>query len=399
MTRSLPLRYVFPLTLLLFCTGLGAQQRYEPGYLVDTDGIRTEVFILNRDWRHHPDELSVKTLAESPATVFATATLAAFGIDGKARYENREVILEKSSTEIKLLTDQSPVPQRERVLLRVEVAGPATLYSYLAPQVEKFFLSVGEEEPRQLTFNRMLQNGQLFENRGYPKQLADALRCGPDFQLPARIAYTLKDLVQVVSDYNDCVGQPSVVFKNVAAGQKPLRFTANAAAYRTSFQIWDLDDADALPEMDGQLVPRLGLDIEYVLPFGGNKLALLFRPGYYHYTTSTTYRIRERDHSLEVAFNAVELPAAFRYYSFLPGGLQLFGTVGLGHTVTLGKIDRESHYDLDMDGMFSFHAEVGLRYRSHYNLAVGYLTHSSGVRHATITTELRVPYLQVGYTF
>ncbi|WP_116108462.1 porin family protein [Lewinella sp. IMCC34191] len=393
------LRYSLVLIYLLLFSLLPAQQRYEPGYLVETSGARTEVLILNKGWRYHPKEISVKTSDDGPITVRATDELEAFGIDGKARYENREVDIEKSSTDIKVLSDKVPQAQRERTLLRVEIAGPATLYSYLAPQVTKYFLAVGEEVPSQLTYTRVLQDGQLFENRGYAKQLADALRCDPDFRIPTRVKYTLKELAGIVSEYNQCVGQPYVSYNDAPSDRKPLRFTANLAAYRTSFQMKDLSDDDALPEMDHQLIPRVGVDMEYTLPFGGHKFALLFRPGYYRYATSSTYQRRGREHALEVAFDAIELPVAFRYYSFLSGGLQLFGTVGLGHTLTLGNIDRESHYDLPMHGMFSFTGEVGIRYRSHWTLAGGYRTHSSSIRHNTITTDFRVPYLQVGYTF
>ncbi len=143
-------------------TSLSAQQTFEPGYLIDAAGQRSEVLILNRDWRYHPAEIEVIRGQDADATRITTESLEEFGIDGKARYVNREVVIEKSSVEGLSPPDTIPVPQRERVLLRVEVEGEATLYSYLAPRVSKYFLAVGDGEPAALTYHRsLLENGQL----------------------------------------------------------------------------------------------------------------------------------------------------------------------------------------------------------------------------------------------
>ena len=399
MTRSLPLRYVFPLTLLLLCTGLHAQQDYEPGYLVTSDGVRTEVLILNRDWRYSPTEIAVKESADGPLAFRATAELEAFGINGKARYENRTVTLERSSTELRFLTDTPPPPREERILLRVEVAGPATLYSYLMPQLTKFFLGVGDQLPQQLEYIRTLQDGQLYETRRYLKQIATALRCGPDASPPGNLDYTLRALTRIVREYNACTGDPYQVYDNVSANNRSLVLTLNAAAYGSNFQVWQDGKEMFVPNSEIRVVARIGLDVEYVLPFGGNKLALLFRPGYYRFASSGTYSVGKRAYEMTVDYDAIELPGAFRYYSFLTPGLRVFGTVGLGHTLTFGQVHRQQYGDMPLDGMFFLTAEAGLRYRSHWNVAVGYLTHTSGLRNFTIYSRSRGPYLQVGYTF
>ena len=392
------LRCLITLTFLPILTALPAQQLYEPGYLVEIGGKRTEVLILNRGWRYHPTEISVKTSADGPSAVRNTEGLEAFGIDGKVRYEQHEVSIEKSSSELSLLADTFPVPRRERVLLRVEVAGPASLYSYLAPRVAKYFLATGPSEPTQLIYSRTLRGGQVAENRGYRRQLSDALPCGDDFRISGGLGYTLRELTKVVREYNECTGTPYVVYDNRPSTDQAISLTFNAAAYRSDFQLWYVSEDVLISDMDDRWIPRLGLDVAYTLPFRGNKLALLFRPAYYTFASSGTYWFREREYDLSVDYTAVELPAAFRYYSFVNPAWQLFGTAGMGYTITRGRVERERDPAVSMQGMFLFTAEAGVRFRSHWTFSLGYLTHSSSLGNFAISSKAMGPYVQLGYT-
>ncbi|CAH1000562.1 hypothetical protein LEM8419_01696 [Neolewinella maritima] len=360
------------LTVALVCTTLlTAQQTYETGYLITTDGQRESVQILNVDWRYTPTTLTV--LRDGSPTIIDPATLTEFAIPGKARFVNHTVQLERSSTETQLLAD-APSPQEEqRILLRTEVEGPASLYSYRTPQLTKFFLQLeAGTPPVQLMYQRWQGAGTTVRtNEQYVTQLRSALQCGTT-SISAQTDYQLRELRKVVLDYNSCRGAASTIYTNNAARGKRLYIGVTPGVFFGKFELVDPGNDRMLVSMEAKASPRIGLELEYRLPFGNNKIALVFEPNYYRYKSSGTYSPVSRIEMAAADYSALELPVGLRYYSYLSSGTKAFATVMGGYNFFSGEIMYDRGPDTELKGSFTASAGLGLRFREHFGIEVRY---------------------------
>ncbi len=134
-----------------------------------------------------------------------------------------------------------------------------------------------------------------------------------------------------------------------------------------------------LVEMESKLSPRIGLELEYRLPFGNNKYGLVIEPNYYRYQSAGTYSPVYRIEMAATDHAVLQLPLGLRYYSFMGSTTKIFATLSGGYNFVLsGNV----HYDrgpaTDLHGSFSASGGLGLRFREHI----------SGSRY--VTSEIQV---------
>lgn len=370
---SSPLRAVLLLAFPFFLVHhLSAQQSFETGYVIDQTGRREVVDIFNLDWRFHPD--TIELLRAGITTRVATEDLQEFGIGSKARYVNLPVLLEKSSVQYGHLPTDKPVPQIERTLLRVEVEGNATLYSYLQPLVTKFFVARGDGLPKQLVYTRTLvKTDKVSESRLFIKQLQAHLDCSGMGAIKESLHYNLRNIKKIVQDYNDCSGAvDQVVYENEMPGRRAVRLTVLAGLHRATLKLKDAQQAGEYAAYTTKPTLRIGLDLEFVLPFGGDKFAFLFRPNYYRIQSDTGNSGGANSAPLYADYHAVDLPFAMRYYSFLNDDVKLFLSGGMGVTLNSGNLYWNSFKTTGISRTTTLAAEVGTRYRERWNLSLGY---------------------------
>ena len=383
---------------LCFAAGATAQQSFEPGYVVDATGQRSEVYILNEDWRFNPTEITIRKAEDQEPFTLATRSLAEFGIGDKARYVHYTLAIEKSATQTSRLSMAAPIAKTERVLLRVEVAGAASLYSYLTMTAKKYFLGVGEMVPTQLIFTRTLVGGGgVSESRAFVQQLRTQLACDDNVPVDEQLKYSLQAIKPLVIMYNSCVSGHSQVYENETPGARSFYLTLLPGVYATDFKLLTAGNGTPITDMRNSVVPRLGVDLEYVLPFGGNKLALLARPSYYRFSSSGPYFPVEGTIA-EVAYSALDLPISFRYYSFLNQDLKLFGTLSLGITVPMDRYNNVEDPVFEMDARTSFATEFGLRLQDRWGLSVAYEHNGNGLISRAYTTRTPGVRMMLGYT-
>ena len=362
--------------LLLFfslVTSVSAQKAFESGYLIDGSGRRREVSIRNEDWRFHPTKIEYRLPGDSLASIIKTASLREFGIDGKARYVNLPVLIEKSSTEQGHLPTEAPVPQTETTLLRVEVEGEATLYSYLAARVQKLFLSIDGQAPGQLLHTRVLvEPGRVAENNLFQTQLAAHLDCGAVGTIDPQLRYDLRRIKRLVMDYNDCAGGGSeVVYSNEHADHRAFRLTLLAGVFNGSYRIKN-EQGSIIADLEKQYDLRVGVDFEFIPPFGNDKFSVLVRPSYYAFRADNASSQHPNELPASTAYHALTIPFALRYYSFIGTGQGLYLTAGLGPAAHLG----ETNINLAVSNSFQLwhtaQLEAGIRLADRWNLSVAY---------------------------
>lgn len=400
---GLPLVFLCCLVLGLLPQLGTAQISYEPGYLVGLDGKREDVAIRYQDWRFHPATITIRDAAGRERDV-ATDSVTEFGAPGVFTYRNVSVLIEKSTTALNSLDYQPRKPQRSRELLRVEVDGPTTLYSYRQPGVTKLFLQQGEVEPTLLVYYVFSPSpGVRRESKSYIMQLNAALSC---LDQPAndRTPYHLNEIAALVRAQNTC-STGAEATQVVSAGMKAraLSFAVLPGAYLARFRVVEPAARENGLGTVHQPVFRLGVEAEYRLPFGRDKYALLFSPSIYRFTSEGTFyyyplaRPAESG-STQVKFTALDIPVGIRYFAFLNPRTQLFaeGAVGIrlldGPPLEIGR-HRSFEYSTGFTGMVG----LGLRTRDRYQLSARYQVDTNTLRSQLTVSKSGGLWLALGY--
>ncbi len=393
-TRFLVSFLIFGLPVAIF-----AQKTYEPGYLIDGNGKREAVQILNKDWRYNPAEIQVRRTADQEHITVPTEALREFGIDGKARYINRHVAIEKSSVSRTTRNTTRPVQKVERVLLRVEVEGNASLYSYRAPRVTKYFLTLDDGQFTQLIYTvHRAADGSLAETRTFVRQFQRLLTCDGSFSVGTDLEYKLAALKDVVTAYNACAsGGAQTVYGTETSTGKSFHFTLQPGFYYTDYKLISTGNNERILDSENRLALRLGIAAEYVLPYGANTFSVLFRPSYYRFSAPAALpEPSESEYRMEYA--AFDLPVALRAYHFLQKDVKVFATGGVGVIVPFGELYENGNEVYKMKGMLATNIEVGVRYRGQYNLAIGYEAQGNSLLSETLRIRTSGLRITTGYT-
>src|SRR5690606_34293378 len=190
----------------LFSLNIYSQSKFEPGYLVFNDGLKTEVLILNMDWRTNPREIQYRISENSELETASLQTVQEFHV-GNSKFVRHEANVDFSSNKINDLSKiRAPEFRKEKHFFRVLVEGEANLYSLKSRGDEKFFYSTEGGDIEQLIYKKYNEgDGKIKYNTGYQQQLWNNLQCS-EISLPQinNTEYTLKHLEKLFIDYNEC---------------------------------------------------------------------------------------------------------------------------------------------------------------------------------------------------
>lgn len=359
------MKYSLLLLLYLHALSILAQDSFETGYIISDQGERREVEIQNKDWRYNPEYITVRE--DGRTEKVATATLSAFGISGKARFEAFTLLAETSSNTIGNLLSAPAQLEEQRLLLRIEVKGPATLYSYRKQQVTKYFLRPENEvSPVQLVNTHWRdQQGNVAQSDQYVSQLNNALRCEGDAPASRNTDYSLRVLRKIVTEYNECQGAESMVYLNNAARGKRLFVKIAPGLYFTRFAMQSNSNGRVLVETDARTLFRPGIEFDYRPPFGNNRLGLLFSPSYYSYEGAGDYSEVFAPTQATVDYSVIDLPIGVKYQFSHRERFSFYATALIGYGIILsGEVAPNQGRPIETGGSFSLNGGVGAQFAS-----------------------------------
>ena len=104
--------------VFIFCfTFSKAQINFEKGYFISNYGHKTECLIKNVDWKNNPTEFEYKI--NSNDTEIKTETIASvteFGIDNTSKFKRYKTNIERSSNELKDISNTKNPKWNEETL-------------------------------------------------------------------------------------------------------------------------------------------------------------------------------------------------------------------------------------------------------------------------------------------
>ncbi|MFA0962323.1 hypothetical protein AB9P05_10980 [Roseivirga sp. BDSF3-8] len=372
-------------TLLLFsflilCTGYAfGQIAFEPGYIIDNNGSRTEVLIKNLEWKNNPTALTYKTSARGEEQEATIDDITEFGVGENTVYRRYDVEIDRSSSVLSNLSDSRAAEfTEERLLLHVLVGdGEATLYGYERGGLERFFYQVGNSVVKQLIYKPFkTSDGRVSYNNRFRQQLLLDMACDNiSADRVKELRYNEGPLTRLFVTYNTCK-DPGYSNTYATKKRRLLHLWVRPAIHNSGLSITSgrLPDTD----FDRETAIGAGLLVEYVLPFNKAKWRVVVEPAYHTYSTKKEVS----EEVVGVDYKVIDMSVGVRHYFFLTDEQKVFANAVVGSALDLGSAIETSGADVEMKtgayvalgGGFSHGRFSGeLRYAFSHNVLTNYV--------------------------
>ena len=348
-----------------------AQITYQQGYIVNNQGKKTECLIKNVAWKNNPTRFDYKISESSEAITANLQDVVEFSVADAYKFRRFTLDIDRASEDVNHMSDfREPDWKKETLFLRVLVEGKLNLYQYEDDKIVKYFYSEGSNNAVQLLYKQYKVNGGIKENAAFRQQLYNLMKdSGKEARAYERLRYRRDDLLPLFIDYNSAGGQES---SNLAErhnkGKLQLKVTAGAGLAMLKIDNSSGGLATGEHELKNSPVYRVGVELEYILPFNNNKWSLFFDPNisFYKNDDTTKFSNSTATFSWDVTYNYLELPAGARYYMFLNNDSKIFIDLGYALAVNLGsaKIRYNNALDYDISNSANLITGIGYNYKS-----------------------------------
>ncbi len=306
-----------------------SQITFDKGYIILNDGEKKVCLIKNYNWANNPKKIEYK-INENDAVKYATVkNILGFGFENGAKYIRANVDIDKSSNNLNYIDyDRKPKFKNETLFLKILVEGNASLYKYKEGNLVRFFYKIDNNPIKQLIYKLYLvKDANAKENEYYKQQLLNNLRC-KDITLKKieKLSYKKDDLIDIFVNYNKCVNGDYIysekkakrhVFNlNLRLGLNTL--LVNSTTVNTgTFDYANFDYIYKKVEVEKGIGVRIGVELEYILPYNKNKWGILFeltRQSINYDIVDATYCNNNKCH---YQYDSFEGTVGMRYYLFL----------------------------------------------------------------------------------
>ncbi len=304
--------------IIIFCLFLSltlhaqSQQKFDKGYVVDNEGVKTECLIRFNDSKQNPSNVRYKLTVDSEIVLKEINQISEFGIYGFGRFIRNQLKIDNSSVDYSnLSTTRNPEWRDSLVFLKELVDGNARLYSYSDGINTLFFYGLGDAPVEQLIYKIYLINDVLRTNNGFKQQLQLAMRNEKITEKEINsLSYAHSDLIKLFTKFNNFGENPEKAFKRE---REVLNFKLTPAFELMNLKAWN----SYVPHRDANyyLRPayRLGFETEVFLPLYKNKVSLLLEPVFQYANPKTS---NERYELIHFRYALIDIPLGVRYYHY-----------------------------------------------------------------------------------
>ncbi|APZ48148.1 hypothetical protein BW723_12395 [Polaribacter reichenbachii] len=301
-----------------------AQIKFEKGYFITNNGQKIEGLIKNNEWLQNPNFLIYKKTIDAEQKKLTLKEVKGFGVYGSSKYIKAIVNIDKSSKILKELNEfKEPKFEQEEIFLKVLIEGDTNLYSYKNGNLVRFFFNKNNSEIEQLIFKKYkTTEGKIAINDKFKQQLWVSLKCeNISFKTFKNLDYKEQDLIHFFERYYNCMQSEYISFKknkDQDLFNLTLRAGLNNSSLKTGNNTFDAD-SPYFPDFGNQLGLRLGVELEFIMPFNKNKWGFIIEPTYQSYKADV-----DQKNSTSVDYSSIELPIGVRHYFFLNNSSKLY---------------------------------------------------------------------------
>lgn len=307
----------------LFLINLSGQDQFQAGYILLNDGTQIEGLIENRAWKNTPLYFRYKLNEEGKTNVVEVKEIKEISVPDQFKFVRRNVNAGFSGKSINDLNFEKKLELLPMsLLLEILIAGEVSLYYHKAKKSTLFFYQNAGQELEQLIYKRYKVSQGVKENNRYKQQLWLNNRCDPNAPISDldNLKYQEKSIRQYLMDYYNCIGEkPEQVYQNNKGTKFKLNLSLSPGLSlingNASFQ-----GGQFTTDFEPRLLPRFGVDLEFVWPYNNGQWAILLEPNIYGFyqtaaSAGTNYEIR---------YLNLEIAVGLRHYFFLKNGDKIF---------------------------------------------------------------------------
>ncbi len=346
---------------LIFCMSIAtyAQILYEKGYYISNNGERTEGLIRNKNWSDYPLDFLYKSTAAGQSVLLGIDSVSEFGVYDKLRFVRKKVKIDRSSDLFKELGhNREPDFFEEQLFLRILVDGKHRLYEYQFNNVERYFIESDNYPIEQLVYKQFLAKDMVIgTNRDFQKQLWKYLSCeSVSMQELAQLNYFRKDLISVVTRFNEC-DKADYINLGEKAKYDYFNLTFKAGSNLSAFKVIGHYTSTYTIDFDYKATFQFGMEAEYILPFNKHKWALTAEPGYLYYVAEGQNMVFKAS----IDYKSIELPVGVRYHMYLSEKSDVYVNAVIAF-----------NYPLKLDIDYNFPLQVEMKSSSNLGFGIGY---------------------------
>ncbi|UOY07067.1 PorT family protein [Muricauda sp. SCSIO 64092] len=319
------------ITICLFFTSLVmfSQTRFEKGYFIESKGDKVECYIRNLNWADSPIKVSYKLSLGDEPKFFDVNTVKAFQVNEGPLYlkVSGEFPVTQQFEKDKSSESQPKLVSRNVFVKRI-LGGEASLYQYSGNNDRIFLIQIGEHKPLPLLYKQYIKPGsnQIVDNKMYRRQLFEHLNCGNSIDIQS-VTYEKKSLINYVQKYNLCTDPNSSDLEMGVGKRKGIKFGltiyGGAQDYDFNYAVFGRDQ-----DYDNEIVPKVGLEVEGILPFNNDKWSF-FLGAFYSEYSSGFGRSNVGSPRYFIDINRLEVILGGRHYMYLNPNSALFLELGL----------------------------------------------------------------------
>lgn len=332
--------------IFLFQTSF-CQENYLPGYIIQLKGDTLHGFIDYRNWAKNPNKISFKKKMTDIRTIYKPIDIKAFSVLDEI-YESAIV-----KTEISPEYTNDLLPKAE-LLIRIDttflqtiIKGSQNLYYYINEFDKNQFYTKQDSVYEFLIYKKYLKNQKnntiIAENNNYIGQLTIYLQDCPTIQAKIKSTkYTIKDMKNLFSIYNECKGAKNNFQRKVPILHPELGVLAGLSISNIKFgsQISNFDYLTK-SKYKSSLDFSAGLYLDLIIPRNRGKLSicneLLFASfktsGRYNYYVSVN---KYTNTYTKLEYSYLKLNNLLRY-RFLSGEVECYLNAGLSNNFVISE--------------------------------------------------------------
>lgn len=380
--------------MALFTTKTFSQITYEKGYIVNEDGVKSDVLIRFDETKSNPSQIDYKSSPEGAKRTADQSSMKEFGIGEDYRFIRSTVNIDRSPEDFnKLSRDRNPTFKEETLFLRVLIEGEYSLLSYEDGSLQRFFIRKPNGETDPLIFKKYSAGDNIIrKNSEYRQQLHNLLQC-EDISIDylMKVDYRRKELIKLFKKYYTCKESNYDVYFSKPKGE--LNFKAKAGINLTHLEMEQDIYNDLENDFGYSLSPRIGFEMEYIIPMLNNKFSLFAEPSLSFYNVEERLIVLNESKTgsrsvtgvyranVNLSYIDFEVPAGMRFYIFLneanTSRLFLGGGVSMNFIINTSEVpkdrnDERSDYEFEESTLPIFFGGIGYSHNKRYSIEVRY---------------------------
>jgi hypothetical protein len=312
----------FALILLVSAVSF-AQIKFEKGYFIDNQNVRTDCLIRNIDWRDTPSAIDYKLTEDSTVQSKKNSEISEFGV-GENVFISVNVAMDMSSDWVdKLSLNRNPEFETVRIFMKRLVDGQYELFRYDKNEMMRFFFSSNNGPVKQLIYKRYFSDADRLnaaKNNTFRQQLRNEVKCSAENPAAKveNLNYSNNDLVKYFEAVNQCYGSTTQTATVKAKSKGEFNLAASVFFGQHSFSFDHPNRASH--DFGSKAYVSFGAEAEYILPFWNNKWSAIGEVSYNKFEKDDL----ENGESFSTKFSYILISAGFRHYFFLTPKSKIF---------------------------------------------------------------------------